>query len=324
MKVSIIIPTYNSEAFLERAFASAIQQEGTSFEVIIVDNNSSDETVLLSESLYRKYPGVVRLSHEPKQGSAAARNHGVNMAQGDWIQFLDSDDLLLPGKLERQLNLVNDSVDWVTGASIREGIDGKQNVSAINPDPWKGLVHNGGLGHTNSNLIKKSLYLSVGGQNEDLPNGVDTDLYFRMLKQGARCVADPVPGAVYLDRPGFRLSTIDNPASRQRSVRLKAAVIEFLQRNKPDYYNENKAFFRSALLNSLRILATQNLDEARQLFHEFFPDGLTAGDIDASIAPRFAVLYRYLGFGPVEFARLNAAGLLPLSVRNQMKGKRWK
>lgn len=319
MQVSTVIPTYNSEDYLERAFASAIEQKGVTFEIIIVDNNSTDGTVALAEKLRLQHPKLVRVGHEPKQGSAAARNHGVRLAEGEWIQFLDSDDVLLPGKLQRQLTLVDDSVDWVTGASIRRSITGERTVSTINSDPWKGLVHNGGVGDTNSNLIRRDIYVCVGGQDEEMSNGVDTYLYFRLLKEGARCIPDNEPGAIYLDRLGFRLSTIESPDSRQRSVHLKAAVLNYLESYEPDYFRKNEPFFRSSLLNALRILATLNLNEAHDLFRLYFPSGVIRSHVDKSIASHLILLYPVFGFYVVELVRLNAVKLFPVGFLRKFK-----
>lgn len=321
VQVSIIIPAYNAEAWLHRAMASAMAQEGVTFEVILVDNNSADGTYALLEDYASQYPQRVIIARELRQGSAAARNHGLHLARGEWVQFLDADDELLPGKLVRQLALANPETDWIVGASIRRAVDGSKTLSVLNPDPWKGLVHNGGLGDTNANLMRRKMLLGVDGQNEDLPNGVDTDLYFRLLQAGAMTANDPVPGAVYHDRAGFRLSELKGSASRQRSARLKAAVIAHLQETQPAYYEANAAFFSSALLNAIRILATADLGEAEGLAREYFPNGIGREDLEPTILPRFARLYSQLGFSTTERLRLRARHLMPSFLRRQIKGR---
>jgi len=321
VQVSVIIPTYNAEAWLHRAVASALAQQGVSFELILVDNNSSDGTFALLEDLARRYTGRVTIAQEARQGSAAARNHGLRLARGEWVQFLDADDELLPGKLARQLALATPETDWIVGASIRRAVDGTESVSELNPDPWKGLVHNGGLGHTNANLIRREILLRVGGQNEDLPNGVDTDLYFRLLQAGAKTINDNLPGAIYHDRTGFRLSELGGSVSRQRSARLKAAVIDHLREAQPAYYRANGAFFRSALLNAIRMVATANLGEAEGLVKAYFPNGIERGDLELAILPHFARLYPPLGFSTVERLRLRSRHLIPQFLHRKIKGR---
>lgn len=321
MQVSVIIPAYNAEAWLPRAVASALAQDGVTFEVILVDNNSTDGTYALLEALAREHPTLMTLARETRQGSAAARNHGLRLARGEWVQFLDADDELLPGKLARQLALATPKTDCVVGASIRRAIDGTETVSELNPDPWKGLVHNGGLGNTNANLIRREILLRSGGQNEDLPNGVDTDLYFRLLKTGAVTVNDQRAGAIYHDRDGYRLSELSGSISRQRSVRLKGKVIAHLKDDRPGYYQANAAFFRSALLNAIRRVATADLGEAEELVKEYFPGGIRRTDLEAAILPRFAQLYPSFGFSRVESLRLRARHFMPVALRRYIKGR---
>jgi len=321
MKVSIIIPTYNSASYLDRALASAIDQLKAHVEIIIVDNNSVDETPAVMKRLRAAYPDLVRLAFEPVQGSAAARNHGVRIAEGEWIQFLDSDDILLPGKLTRQLALAGPETDWVIGAFRQRDLSGKELVSDVRErDPWKGLVHNGGVGHTNSNLIRRIKYLEVGGQNEALPNGVDTDLYFRLLCAGARVVYDDVPGSIHIDREGYRLSTLKSKVSRLRSVELKGRVNAYLEEAQPAYFSEHGSFFRAALLHAIRILATENLGDATEAMKVHFPNGVSERELASGIVPAFARYYYLFGFRNVEALRIICARLLPRELKRQIKG----
>ncbi len=320
MQVSVIIPAYNSAAWLERAFASVLLQQGVTYEVIIVDNNSTDGTAVVMAELQARHPRLVRLSRATRQGSAAARNEGLRLAKGTWIQFLDADDVLLPGKFIRQLGLVDNATEWVIGACIRRDTAGNDTISPLNEDPWKGLVHNGGVGHTNSNLIRRTLLEKLGGQDENLPNGVDTDLYFRLLRAGARVVFDHQPSAIYLDRAGYRLSELPGSTSRQRMVHLIGQVIGYLQTDRPRYFAEQEGFFRAALVKAIRVLATQNLEEAKACFRQYFPGGLPLKTLDTSILPRFVQLYPVLGFGPTESMRLVLRKLLPASLRKSIKG----
>lgn len=321
MEVSVIIPAYNCEAWLERAFASVLEQQGVEYEVIIVDNNSTDGTLELMGGLQAAHPERVRLSSADRQGSAAARNQGLKLAKGTWIQFLDADDVLLPGKLKRQLALARSATDWVIGACIRRDLEGNDTVSTLNEDPWKGLVHNGGVGHTNSNLMKRAKLLELGGQNEDLPNGVDNDLYFRLLQSDAQVVLDKLPGARYLDRTGYRLSELPGSTSRQRMVHLIGKVILYLKENRATYFAENEAFFQAAQLNAIRILATQNLAEAKACKNRYFPGGIQRSALDESILPRFVWLYPLLGFGLTERLRMLMGKLLPNRLRRIIKGR---
>jgi len=98
--VSILIPAYNSEAWIADTLRSAIGQSWQRKEIIVVDDGSSDRTAEVARRFASAGVAVVSV---PNQGAAAARNHALKLSQGDYIQWLDADDLLAPDKIERQL-----------------------------------------------------------------------------------------------------------------------------------------------------------------------------------------------------------------------------
>lgn len=101
--VSVIIPTYNREKFLERSVFSVLSQTYPLFEIIIVDDGSTDKTFEVASSLMRINDRIKYIRSERNLGAQAARNIGIRAAQGEWIAFLDSDDEWLPKRLEKGL-----------------------------------------------------------------------------------------------------------------------------------------------------------------------------------------------------------------------------
>src|SRR5436190_23584848 len=101
--VSVIIPCYNCEKYITRAIESVLLQTHVNYEIIVVNNNSTDNTVNILNTYVSRHPHLIRLFHEYKKGAPAARNKGLYEANGEWIQYLDADDELMPDKLERQL-----------------------------------------------------------------------------------------------------------------------------------------------------------------------------------------------------------------------------
>jgi glycosyltransferase involved in cell wall biosynthesis len=99
--VSIIIPTYNRSAFLPRAIESIRAQTFPEWELLIVDDGSTDDTSAVVASFTDRRIAYLRKEHS---GVSASRNAGIRVARGPWISFLDSDDYWQPGKLERQIN----------------------------------------------------------------------------------------------------------------------------------------------------------------------------------------------------------------------------
>jgi glycosyltransferase involved in cell wall biosynthesis len=98
--VSILIPAYNAEAWIADTIRSATAQTWRRKEIIVVDDGSSDRTAAVAREFASKEVTVVSTKN---QGAAAARNHALQLSQGDYIQWLDADDLLAPDKIERQL-----------------------------------------------------------------------------------------------------------------------------------------------------------------------------------------------------------------------------
>ncbi len=105
MLVSVVIPCYNVEDYIEECIHSAFAQTHKPIEVICIDNNSTDNTWQKLKQLQEKYPSLL-IDKELKPGAPAARNKGLALSKGEWIQFLDADDLLLPEKIEHQAKLL--------------------------------------------------------------------------------------------------------------------------------------------------------------------------------------------------------------------------
>ena len=102
--VSVVVPVFNGEKTIERALVSILVQTFTDFEIIVVDDGSTDLTV---EAVSRKYGEQLRLiEHRKNRGAAAARNTGIAAARGRWVAFLDCDDTWRPDKLARQLEML--------------------------------------------------------------------------------------------------------------------------------------------------------------------------------------------------------------------------
>lgn len=118
--VSIIMPAYQSEATIEESIRSVLAQTYTLWELIVVDDGSTDYTSAIVNRLATTDERIRLITLERNQGVSAARNHAVNSSNGKWIAFLDSDDVWLPNKLERQLLLAEktSAVFLYTGACV--------------------------------------------------------------------------------------------------------------------------------------------------------------------------------------------------------------
>ncbi len=130
MDVSVIVPTRNRGALLAMTLRSALRQQDVDFEVIVVDEASTDGTPAMLAAVGDGRVRVIR--HDTPRGLSAARNHGAADARGDWLAFLDDDDLWAPDKLVRQLNAAEQAgADWVYTGSVN--IRGSRIIHA---SPW--------------------------------------------------------------------------------------------------------------------------------------------------------------------------------------------
>lgn len=109
--VSIIIPEYNSAKFISETLDSVINQSYSNWECIVVDDHSTDNSVEIIQRYCKNYPGKFTLFTNPRKGVCAARNVGFEYSKGDYIQYLDADDLISYNKLEVQLNLISNNQD---------------------------------------------------------------------------------------------------------------------------------------------------------------------------------------------------------------------
>ena len=107
--VSVIIPCYNSEAWLGETLASVIGQTWKQLEIILVDDGSGDSTASIIRQFEALHPELVKTVFGPNQGAASARNAGLALAKGDYIQYLDADDLLLPDAIAARVEALERS-----------------------------------------------------------------------------------------------------------------------------------------------------------------------------------------------------------------------
>ncbi len=135
MKFSIIIPAYNYGHLLPRAVESALRQEGDDFEVVIIDDGSKDDTPAIGTRFVAEHPGLVRFIRQQNQGLAAVRNRGVEESRGEYLIFLDADDRLLEGALQKFRDYLaeNGSKQMVIGGHVSLHPDGRKKVHPAKP-----------------------------------------------------------------------------------------------------------------------------------------------------------------------------------------------
>jgi glycosyltransferase involved in cell wall biosynthesis len=219
--VSVVIPTYNRAATLLRAVDSVLAQTWPAFELLIVDDASTDDT---AARIAPYLGGRVALHRRPRNGGAtAARNAGIAAARGTYVAFLDSDDEWLPEKLARQVALFEAGPPdlGLVYAGLWQLVDGRPPV--LVPPRQRGRVHEALrwrnlIGTASGVMVRRSVLLATGGFDERLPACEDWDLWLRIARDH-RVDAVPEPLLRYHDGNGDRLS------NRSRAVFLSIRAI---------------------------------------------------------------------------------------------------
>jgi hypothetical protein len=193
--VTIAIPCFNAERWIEAAVRSALAQTWTENEVIVVDDGSSDGSLAVLE----KFGSSIRLIQGPHRGGNAARNAALAEARGEWVQFLDADDYLEPEKIARQFSESDDgaradviySPVWIedSGTRVASPIHPKNDIYG----QWLAWE----IPQTGGALWRRSALNLAGAWKEDQPCCQEHELYLRALQAGLRFQFAPTPGAAY-------------------------------------------------------------------------------------------------------------------------------
>ena len=169
--VSIVIPAFNRGGCLADALASLQAQTWTNWEVIVVDDGSSDSTIEIVESVRARDARIRLVRHDANRGAQAARNTGIDHAGGEWVAFLDSDDLWLPDSLEVRMKAASEKKVAVvhSGAQAR-GSDGEIRpypVPPIEGPAYRTLLQGEGPLYQ-ALLVAKQALRRIGGLDPDI------------------------------------------------------------------------------------------------------------------------------------------------------------
>lgn len=226
-KVSVVIPTYNRADKVRKGVESVLAQSFTDLEVIVVDDGSSDET---GQTLKHAFGDRIRYYFQPNQGVSVARNKGIEEARGEWIAFLDSDDLWEKDKLELQLNALErfgpqcgacytdvrffNHSETRTMFQLAEENYRHEGAMGVNTDVLRLLVRPGGAGMVvclSSFLARRNVLRKTGGFDPILLYSQDSEFMFRLAM---------VTGFCYVNRP---LVLFDRSPVEDRHVGVSSA-----------------------------------------------------------------------------------------------------
>lgn len=218
--LSIIIPTYNNAYFLPDALDSVFAQNFPSLEIIVIDDGSTDET----QTILTEYSAQIRYLYQTNAGSAVARNTGLQLARGKYIVFLDADDVLLPGKLVEQVQVLEKRPSLGLVHSGWQIIDESGHVLR-NVEPWHEIPEldlGAWVWHKpafmGAMMFRRSMLMQVDGFDAELRQSQDVDLLLRLGLAGCT--------AAWLHRPTYQYrihaqSTIRQNATAQHHYLMR-------------------------------------------------------------------------------------------------------
>jgi glycosyltransferase involved in cell wall biosynthesis len=252
--VSIVIPCYNAEPWVAAAIESALSQTWLRIEVIAVNDGSKDGSM----SVLRRYAGPkVQVLDQPNRGASSARNAGLGVAQGDYIQFLDADDLLTPDKLSGQLSLLDGQGTGVV-ATARWARFNEDPALAVVPEsplfrdlsPVEFLLlctARGHMMHPAAWLVPAEVARAAGQWDERLTLNDDGEYFARVVLAARKIVHSPESLTLYRSGMPSSLSgrrdrraleslyrscdlVASHLAAAEDSVRVRAALADYFQR----------------------------------------------------------------------------------------------
>ena len=208
LKVTVVIPVYNGSRYLRESINSVLAQTFQDYEIVCVDDGSTDDSV----SLLQEYGQRIRVVRQDNSGQSAARNAGVKLARGEYIAFLDQDDVWYPSKVQNQLAVLDAEPDVVLvhcnfdriderGEMLERGAGMIERTSALGSS--MGQLIGEALIFPSAMMIRKEGYERIGGFHHALQGFEDFDLIARLKEQGRFVMVEERGMAYRMHGSGF-------------------------------------------------------------------------------------------------------------------------
>ena len=184
--VSVNITTYNRADLLKRCITSVQRQSYKNIEIIVVDDASNDHTEKVVKELQKDDARIKYFKHPQNMGNACARNTALKNCVGKYIAFMDDDDEWIDEKkVEKQVQIFNEAknkkLGIVCSGIVRKTSDRETVEPAIRPTDLQATVLRGGLIHNSTAMVPRDVMVEVGGFDESLPRGVDSEFFRRVI-----------------------------------------------------------------------------------------------------------------------------------------------
>jgi glycosyltransferase involved in cell wall biosynthesis len=208
LKVTVVMPVYNGSRYLSESIESVLAQTFHDYEIVCVDDGSTDDSV----ALLGAYGQRIRVVRQENAGQSAARNAGVRLARGEYIAFLDQDDVWYPSKLQNQVAVLQAQPDVVLvhcnfdriderGQMLERGAGISERMSALASS--MGQLIGEALIFPSAMMIRKDAYERIGGFHHALQGFEDFDLMARLTQQGRFVMVEERGMAYRMHGSGF-------------------------------------------------------------------------------------------------------------------------
>ncbi len=225
--ISVIIPVYNGEKTIHETIESVLNQTLSDFEVIVINDGSQDSTLEIVSSI--QDPRLKVISY-PNAGLSVTRNRGISLASGDYIAFIDADDLWTPDKLESQFKALQANPQAAVAYSWTNHIDESSQFSrtgshmTVSGNVYAKLLLANFLENGSNPLIRRQALTTVGGFDETLIAAEDWDMYLRLAAH-YHFVAVPSPQVLYR----ISIDSMSSNVYKQEKESIKVIKKAFMQ-----------------------------------------------------------------------------------------------
>lgn len=293
-KATVIIPCYNVEAYIQECLDSVALQGNVVHHIYVVDNNSTDNTVNKVHNWQNANPtSPLTLLSQTKPGAPAARNLPLSRVETKWIQFLDADDLLLPGKIEDQIRQFP-KADVICAGFQRVSLRGERTAAHLTQNTPLALMQ-GAAGITSSNLFSTESVLSVKGWDESLKSSQEYDLMFRIWQTGATFEVDLTPRALIRERHSGQISQRDPAAKWTHLVLLRERMLTSFKTDSKVEESISIELYQS-FFDQIRNLAKYDLDRALSFYSRILKPIRFSPKKNDATARAYILCFHVLGF----------------------------
>jgi glycosyltransferase involved in cell wall biosynthesis len=318
--VSILIPCHNSERWIGGAIESALRQDYRHCEVIVIDDGSTDASL----GIIKSFGDDIRWETGPNRGGNAVRNRLLELARGDWLQYLDGDDYLLSDKISRQTEVLatcGEKPDLIFSPVTIEHwseLDCWRELLPIPEphDPWV-LLASWQLPQTGAMLWRKHAILDVGGWKEDQPCCQEHELYLRLMMSGKRFVYCPTGGAVYRQWSTSTVSRRDIGAVHRCRLAIEQVAENHL-RTTQELTPRRQQAISQARFEIARIAWQYDRGFARRILCSLYESDPRFRPIGQAAPVAYRFTFRLLGFGAAETlaaAKRKVTAARPMLIR---------